>query len=75
MAHEPDNLVLELLRAIRADITDLKRESVDVAKQLASMGQQIGAMNQQLGALTIAFYTGKSEVSELKSRVGVSNAG
>lgn len=61
MAIEPDNLVLELLRAIRGDIADLKRDSLAMTMQLSAMGQQ-------LAGLTAAVYSGHSEVDSLKSR-------
>ena len=54
MTAEMDNLVLEHLRAIRADIADLKRETLATNLQLAAMGQQ-------LGGLTSAVYAGKLE--------------
>lgn len=62
MTNEPDNLVLELLRAIRGDITELKRDSLATTMQLSAMGQQ-------LAGLTAAVYAGHSEVDSLKSRV------
>ena len=57
-----DNLVLTLLRAIRADLADLKRE-------VASNSVQISAMGQQLAGLTAAVYAGKSDMDEIKRRL------
>ncbi len=54
-----ENLVLEHLYSIRADIADLKRESAATNRQLAAMGRQIGA-------LTTAAYGGRSGIDELK---------
>jgi len=62
MTADIESLVLEHLRAIRADIAELKREATATNVQLAAMGQQ-------LGALTTAVYGGKSEIDELKRRV------
>ena len=57
-----DNLVLEHLRAIRADLADLKREMVSNTLQLAALGQQVAG-------LTTAVYGGKSELEALKRRI------
>ena len=62
MTAEIENLVLEHLRAIRADIADLKREAFNANLQLSAMGQQ-------LGALTTAVYGGRSETDDLKRRL------
>lgn len=61
----PDELAsvtLEHLRAIRADLADVKRE-------VANNSVQIGLLGQQIGALTTAVYTGKSEMEDIKRRV------
>ena len=61
----PDELAsvtLEHLRAIRADLTEVKRE-------VANNSLQIGLLGQQIGALTTAVYTGKSELEDIKRRV------
>ncbi|MBK1618871.1 hypothetical protein CKO42_10590 [Lamprobacter modestohalophilus] len=55
MAENIDSLVLEHLRAIRADIADLKRE-------VAGNSIQIAAMGQQLAGLTTAVYSSKGDV-------------
>lgn len=62
MTAEVDNLVLEHLRAIRADIADLNREVAGNSLQIAMLGQQVGA-------LTTAVYSGKSEFEDIKRRV------
>ena len=62
MIAEVDNLVLEHLRAIRADIADLNREVAGNSLQIAMLGQQVGA-------LTTAVYSGKSEFEDIKRRV------
>ena len=62
MANDVDNLVLEQLRAIRADSAELKRHAESTNVQLASMGQQIGA-------LTTAVYGGRSDIDELRRRL------
>ena len=59
---DTNNLVLEHLRAIRADISDIKNRLTGVEVQLSAMGQQIGA-------LTTAVYSGKSDVDDLRRRV------
>ncbi|WP_058557748.1 hypothetical protein [Thiohalocapsa sp. ML1] len=62
MTADVDSLVLEHLRAIRADIAELKNQATSTNLQLASMGQQ-------LGALTTAVYGGRSDVEELRRRI------
>ena len=62
MTAEIDSLVLEHLRHIRADITDLKRE-------VASNTIQLSAIGQQLGALTTAVYGGRSDIDDVKRRI------
>ena len=61
-AEELASVTLEHLRAIRADVNDLKDRVAGVEVQLSAMGQQIGA-------LTTAVYSGKSELDSLKRRV------
>ena len=62
MTDHVDHLVLELLRAIRADIADLKRDVTGNTVQIAALGQQ-------LAGLTTAVYSGKSDLEEVKRRV------
>jgi archaellum component FlaC len=62
MTADIESLVLEHLRAIRADIGDIKERLTGVEFHLAAMGQQ-------LGALTAAVYGGKSDLDRLTRRV------
>jgi predicted aminopeptidase len=62
MTADVEGLVLEHLRAIRADIAELKRETVASRVQIAAIGQQ-------LGALMTAVYGGQTEMDALKHRV------
>ncbi len=62
MTADVENLVLEHLRAIRADIAELTRETVASRVQIAAMGQQ-------LGALTTAVYGGQAEMDAFRHRV------
>lgn len=62
MTEHVDSLVLELLRAIRADISDLKRDVTGNTVQIAALGQQ-------LAGLTTAVYSGKSDLEDMKRRV------
>ena len=59
---EIDSLVLEHLRAIRADIADLKREVSGNSVQLSALGQQVAG-------LSVAVYGGKSDLDEVKRRI------
>jgi hypothetical protein len=62
MTENIENLILEHLRTIRADITDLKSRvtGVEVA---------IGTMGQQIAALTTAVYSGYDRVTTLERRI------
>jgi len=62
MTAEIESLVLEQLRAIRADIADIKREVTANSLQLSAMGQQ-------LAELTAAVYGSKSDIDALKRRI------
>ena len=44
MTADIESLVLEQLRAIRADIAELKHEAASTNIQLSAMGQQLGAL-------------------------------
>ncbi len=62
MTENVENLVLELLRAIRADIADLKRDVVGNTVQIAALGQQVAG-------LSVAVYGGKSDLEDVKRRI------
>ena len=62
MTAELNSLVLEHLRAIRADIADLKREVAGNSIQLSALGQQVAG-------LSVAVYGGKSDMDEVKRRI------
>ena len=62
MTAEIDSLVLEHLRAIRADIADLKDRMTGVEVQLSALGQQVAG-------LAVAVYSGKSDMDTVKRRL------
>ena len=62
MMDNVENLVLELLRAIRADIAELKRDVVGNTVQIAALGQQVAG-------LSVAVYGGKSDLEDVKRRI------
>ena len=62
MTEHVDSLVLELLRAIRADIADLKRDVTGNTVQIAALGQQVAG-------LSVAVYGGKSDLEDVKRRI------
>ncbi len=62
MTAEIESLVLEHLRAIRADVADIKDRLAQVELNLSAIGQQVGA-------LTTAVYSGRSDVDSLRRRV------
>lgn len=62
MTENIESLVLEHLRAIRADLADLR-------ERMASVELQLSAMGQQLAGLTTAVYGSKSDHENLRRRV------
>lgn len=62
MTDADSSFVLEMLKCIQADVTDLKHETLSIRVKIASIGQQ-------LGALTTVVYSGKSEMDNLKRRI------
>lgn len=46
MAPEPDNLVLELLRAIRTDVTSIREDSREIKSRLASLESGFAGMKR-----------------------------
>lgn len=56
------SVTLEHLRAIRADMGDLKARMAGVEIQLSAMGQQ-------LAGLTTAVYSGRSEIDDFRRRL------
>ncbi|MBL8253812.1 MAG: hypothetical protein JNJ76_09445 [Candidatus Competibacter sp.] len=62
MTEADQSLMLEILKRLQADMSDVKRD-------LAGIRVEISAMGQQLGALTSAVYSGKSEMDDLRRRV------
>ena len=61
-AEELASVTLEHLRAIRADMGDLKARMTGVEIQLSAMGQQ-------LAGLTTAVYSGKSDTDSFRRRL------
>ena len=62
MKDNVESLTVELLRAIRADIADLKRDVMNNSVQIAAMGQQ-------MAGLSMAVYGGRNDLEEVKRRV------
>lgn len=62
MTDNVDNLVLELLRAIRADIAEMNNRMTGVEIQVSALGQQ-------LAGLTTAVYSGKNDLEVVKRRI------
>jgi hypothetical protein len=59
---ETESLVLEHLRAMRADIADIKQRLTRVELNTSSIGRQ-------LGELTTAVYGGHSGIDDLRRRI------
>jgi predicted nuclease with TOPRIM domain len=61
MTENTENLVLEHLRAIRADMGNIKDRLTNIEINLSSLGQPVGA-------LTTAVYSGRTETDDLRRR-------
>ena len=62
MTEADQSFMLEMLKRIQADLSDVKRD-------VAAIRVDLSAMGQQLGALTSAVYSGKSDLDDLRRRV------
>ena len=62
MTDADQSFMLEMLKRIQADLSDVKRD-------VAAIRVDLSAMGQQLGALTSAVYSGKSDLDDLRRRV------
>ena len=62
MIADIENLVLEPLRVIRTDVTDVKQRLGRVELGLSTLGRQVGA-------LTTAVYSGRSELEDFRRRI------
>ncbi|HRD50288.1 MAG TPA: hypothetical protein PL166_11920 [Candidatus Contendobacter sp.] len=62
MTENVENLMLEILKRLQADMADVKRE-------LANNNLQIALLGQHVGALTTAVYSGRSDLEDFKRRI------
>lgn len=62
MTESDQSLMLEILKRLQADMSDVKRD-------LAGIRVELSAMGQQLAGLTAAVYSGKSDADDLRRRV------
>lgn len=62
MTESDQSLMLEILKRLQADMSDVKRDVAGIRLELSAMGQQ-------LAGLTSAVYSGKSDVDDLRRRV------
>lgn len=62
MTAETENLVIEILKRIQADITAIKNDLLEVKVQQSAMGQQ-------LAGLTSAVYGGQSRLDRIEIRL------
>jgi chromosome segregation ATPase len=69
MADEPQNLVLEHLRAIRADVGLLREGQAEIALRLGSLEQQVAGLRRDFADLRADFVRLESRVDRLDHRV------
>ncbi len=69
MADEPQSLVLEHLRAIRADVGLLREGQAEIALRLGSLEQQVAGLRRDFADLRADFVRLESRVDRLDQRV------
>ena len=64
MSDQPDNLVLNLLRAIRGDLADLKADMVEVKERLGLLEAQYSSVSRRVDRLV-------GDVEQIKRRLDI----
>jgi predicted nuclease with TOPRIM domain len=64
MSSVSDNLVLELLRAIRGDIGEIKTDMVEVKERLGLLESQYASLSRRLDRMT-------GDVEQIKRRLDI----
>jgi predicted nuclease with TOPRIM domain len=64
MSSVSDNLVLELLRAIRGDIGEIKADMVEVKERLGLLESQYASLSRRLDRMT-------GDVEQIKRRLDI----
>ena len=67
MSDQPDSLVLNLLRAIRADVGDLKADMVEVKERLGLLAAQYSSLSRGVDRLV-------GDVERIKRRLDIADA-
>jgi cell division protein FtsB len=65
MAENTDNLVLEHLRAIRADVDPLREGQAEIALRLSSLEQQVAGLRRDFADLRADFVRLEQRVDRL----------
>lgn len=63
MGHEPDNLVIEILRRMQADMSDLKEGQRTTNRRLAAIEAHMAGFHSSLA-------THSDDIDHLKDRIG-----
>ena len=74
MTDAPDNLVLELLRAVRSDLATVKADLHDVKDSVISMREELNAMRRDGLRQERAFATMQVDVDRIKNRLDLQDA-
>lgn len=74
MTAETENLVLEHLRAIRADIADVKRDTRDMKARLASIESYIATLHSDQTRTGFTLDDLAARVERLEKRTGLLDA-
>ena len=64
MSDTPDNLILSLLRAIRADIADIKGDVSEIKERLGFLEAQYASLSRRLDRMG-------GDVERIKTRLGL----
>jgi phage shock protein A len=71
MVNDPQEIVLEHLRAIRGDLSDLKHEVRDVKASVNSLRQEVNSLRGDLLRQERAIAAVEVDVSRINTRLGL----
>lgn len=74
MTEQTDNLVLEHLRAIRLDMSDLKASNRDIRARLVTIENYMAAMHGDTARASTIIHELQQRIERLETRAGLTDA-
>ena len=71
---EAENLVLDHLRHIRADLADLKTDMREVKEPLGILEQQVAGLSGQYASLSVRLDRTAADIERIKNRLELTEA-